>query len=401
MRILHILDHSIPLHSGYAFRTLGILGGQRALGWETFHLTGPKQPWKGADKEEAEGWVFLRTPPVSAPLLGVPVAAELATMRNLGARLSEAVKQVRPDLLHAHSPVLNALPALWVGRRCGLPVVYEVRALWEDAAVSHNTSEPDGIRYRASRLLETFALKRADAVTVICEHLKSEVVSRGVPAEKVTVIPNAVDLRIFSGAAPPDPALVRRYGLEEKIVMGFFGSFYRYEGLHLLLEALPGLTRAIPALRVLLGGGGPEEEALRRLSQKLDIADRITFVGRIPQSDIQNYYNLVDMLIFPRQSLRLTELVTPLKPLEAMAQEKIVIASDVGGHRELIRDNETGFLFRADEREALVATVLKALDRRADWPKMRRRARRFVEKDRSWHRVVSQYKTVYDRLTAT
>src|SRR5262245_23184825 len=169
MRVVHILDHSIPLHSGYAFRTLSILKEQRALGWETFHVTSPKQGLTAERDEVVDGWHFYRTPPPGGILEGVPGLSELELMGELASRVESVARRVRPHILHAHSPVLNAIPALWVGRRLGIPVVYEVRAFWEDGAVDHGTAKEWGLRYRLSRALETWALKRADAVTAICE----------------------------------------------------------------------------------------------------------------------------------------------------------------------------------------------------------------------------------------
>src|SRR5262245_37451525 len=171
LRILHILDHSIPLHSGYTFRTLSILREQRKLGWKTFHLTTPKQLGCTSEEEAVDGWHFFRTP-AHAHGGAVPLVGELALMRHVEHRLDDVVRRVRPHILHAHSPVLNAIPALRVGRRLGLPVVYEVRAFWEDAAVDHGTTQEGSLRYRLTRGLETYALKRADHVTTICEGLR-------------------------------------------------------------------------------------------------------------------------------------------------------------------------------------------------------------------------------------
>jgi PEP-CTERM/exosortase A-associated glycosyltransferase len=395
--ILHVLDHSLPLHSGYTFRTLAILTEQRARGWQTHHITSAKQGKVPGPREEVEGWLFHRSP--YRPSAGTkPVLSELVLLRDLHARLDEVAQELRPDIIHAHSPVLNALPALLVGRRYRIPVVYEVRAFWEDAAVSLGQSTQGGLRYRATRALETFALRRADAVTTICEGLRGDIVKRGIDSDKVTVIPNAVDLKEFSAPKPPDPTLLARYGLEGKVVIGFFGSFYHYEGLHLLLEAMPALVAGAPDLRVLLAGGGPQDEALRRRAAELKLDGKVIFAGRVPHAEITKYYDLVDVMIYPRISIPLTELVTPLKPLEAMAMEKIVVASDVGGHRELIRDGDTGYLFTPDAPDRLATRLLDTLQRRGDWPAMRARGRRFVETERNWPNSVARYEKVYGRL---
>ena len=177
-------------------------------------------------------------------------------MKQTQARLLQVAKDLRPDILHAHSPVLDAIPALRVGEELGIPVVYEVRAFWEDAAVDHGTTTEGSLRYRLTRRLETHALRRASHVFTICEGLRSDIVARGISASKVTVIPNAVDIESFSVGGEPDLALKAQLGLDGATVLGFIGSFYAYEGLDLLLSALPQLLTSRPDVRVLLVGGG-------------------------------------------------------------------------------------------------------------------------------------------------
>ncbi|TLD45931.1 MAG: GDP-mannose-dependent alpha-(1-6)-phosphatidylinositol monomannoside mannosyltransferase [Accumulibacter sp.] len=393
LRILHVLDHSLPLHSGYSFRTLAILREQQALGWQTVHLTTPKQGASDALCEEVEGWLFHRTP--SAPGCGL-----LPQMRLTAARLQQVVGATAPDLIHAHSPVLNALPSLWVGRRQRLPVVYEMRASWEDAAVDHGTTRAGSLRYRASRALESFALRQADEVTTICQGLHADIAGRGISPERITVIPNAVDVELFRIDAQPDSALRRSLGLDGATVVGFAGSFYGYEGLDLLLEAACLLLPRHPQLRVLLVGGGPQESNLRAQATAAGIAQQVIFTGRVPHADVQRYYGLIDILAYPRLPIRLTELVTPLKPLEAMAQGRMLVASDVGGHRELIRHGETGFLFRAGDAGSLAAAIDELLAKRQRWPEIRRQARHFVEVERTWATSVARYREVYRRALA-
>ena len=395
IRILHVLDHSIPLHSGYTFRTRSILQEQRALGWETYHLTSPKQGAVKQAREEVDGLTFYRTEPASGALSKLPVLNQLAVIDALAKRLLEVAKEVKPDVIHAHSPALNAVAALRVGRKLGIPVVYEIRAFWEDAAVDHGTSKEWGLRYRLTRGMETWALKRVNAATTICEGLRAEIVSRGIPAQKVEVIPNAVDIGDFSTDGVRDEALAAQLGLEGRTVLGFIGSFYAYEGLDILLNALPAMLAKRPELRVLLVGGGPQDENLRQQAKDLGVADSVIFTGRVPHSEVQRYYNLVDVLCYPRHKMRLTDLVTPLKPLEAMAQGRLMVASDVGGHKELIEDGRTGVLFKAGDAQALAAKVLALLDTPQQWPEFRQRGRHFVEAERNWAASVARYKQVY------
>ncbi|MDT8364363.1 MAG: glycosyltransferase, exosortase A system-associated [Nitrosomonas sp.] len=398
MRILHILDHSLPLHSGYTFRTLSILKAQRAMGWETFHVTGRKHASGEQLEETADNWHFFRTPAEDGFLGKLPVINQLAVINSLTRRLFEIVPKIKPDILHAHSPALNAIAALRVAHKLQIPLVYEVRAFWEDAAVDHGTSKEWGIRYRLTRALESHALRHANAITTICEGLRGDIVARQIAPEKVTVIPNAVDLEQFTLNQPTDEALRKQLGLTQCQVLGFVGSFYTYEGLAVLLQALPLMLGNHADLRLLLVGGGPQESELRQLAINLGIADKVIFTGRVPHEQVHRYYSIIDVLVYPRLSMRLTDLVTPLKPLEAMAQGKLLVASDVGGHRELIRDGHNGVLFETGAPHSLaqkVSSLLQAPDR---WPDLRQAGREYVETERNWRRSVAGYQPVYQEL---
>lgn len=395
LRILHVLDHSLPLHSGYTFRTLAILSQQRAMGWETFHLTGPKQHSGQQREDHIDDWIFYRTPPASGLAAKLPIVEYRYLMKALQTRLAEVVAMVQPDIIHAHSPVLNALPALAVGRATGIPVVYEVRAFWEDAAVDQGTAREWGPRYRLTRALETRALKQADAVTTICEGLRGDMLKRGIPADKITVIPNAVDLAQFHFTAAADDELLKKYGLSRGTTLGFAGSFYAYEGLDSLLRAMPLVLRAVPQARLLLLGGGPQEAELQALATQLGLDHAVHFTGRVPHSEMTRYYGAMDVMVYPRVSRRLTELVTPLKPLEAMAMGKMVVASDVGGHRELIRDGHNGHLFPAGSDEALARCLIKQLQAPASWAEVIANGHAYVASERTWQASVERYRAVY------
>jgi PEP-CTERM/exosortase A-associated glycosyltransferase len=401
MRILHILDHSVPLHSGYTFRTLAILQQQRKLGWQTVHLTGAKQGrHQSGPEHEVDGWHFFRTMPSTRWWTRLPVLRQVVVITSLVRRLRQVARLARPHVLHAHSPSLNALAALRVGKAMGIPVVYEIRAFWEDAAADHGTAAEGSIRYRISRALESYVLRKVDAITTICDGLRKDIEARGIPPDKITVVPNAVDTTEFQAPQPGNGMLAQQLGLNGYLVLGFIGSFYRYEGLELLIRAMPGLLTAVPSLQLLLVGGGPQESELRALAQQLGLQNKVRFAGRIPHGQVKDYYQLVDLLVYPRLPMRLTELVTPLKPLEAMAQGRLVVASDVGGHRELIEDGQTGVLFKAGDMNSLCERILHLIRHVETWPALRQQARRYVERERNWPASVTRYADVYQRLAA-
>ena len=400
MKILHILDHSIPLHSGYTFRTKAILEEQQKLGWTTLQVTSAKH-YIAKDKVEMfDGLTFYRSEPINGWLAKIPILNQWAIVQSLEKRLNDIILQHKPDILQAHSPALNGWAALKVAKKYNIPLVYECRAFWEDAAVDHGTARKGGLRYYLTKMLETYIFRQANAITTICEGLRTDIMSRGIAADKITVIANAVDIEQFTYGLTADELLKRQLGLEDKIVLGFIGSFYAYEGLLLLLEALPIILQRQPGIRLLLVGGGPQEATLKQKVQELSLEHDVIFTGRISHEQVQDYYNQVDIFVYPRLSMRLTELVTPLKPLEAMAQGRLVVASDVGGHKELIEEGITGCLFKADNKNALAHTVLNLLDAPENWDAMRKAGRAFVEQQRTWPLSVSCYKKIYTRLIA-
>jgi PEP-CTERM/exosortase A-associated glycosyltransferase len=397
LRILHVLDHSVPLQSGYAFRTLSILREQRALGWETFQLTTPKHYAPGPMEEDVAGFHFFRSRVRPAVIGRAPVLNQAAVIQATAQRLEELLPLLRPDIVHAHSPALNGIAALRGARKFSIPVVYELRASWEDAAVDHGSTREGSLRYRLSRMLESSVLRRADAVTTICEGLATEIRSRGIPAPRVTVIPNAVDIDDFEVIEQTDFGLREKLALGTGPVLGFVGSLYGYEGLELLLRALPRIAETHAGVRVLLVGGGPAEASLKDLAAALGVTDRVSFIGRVPHEDVRRHYSVIDLLVYPRLSIRLTELVTPLKPLEAMSLGRMFIASDVGGHRELVPQMLQPYLFEPGDPEELARAATALLAERDRWPILTAAARRYVAEQRTWRSSVARYAAVYAR----
>lgn len=397
MRILHLLDHGLPLHSGYAFRTRAILKAQIARGWDVAAVTGPRHGEAQAEVETVDGLRFFRT---AAPSPLPPPFGEWREVAHFALRIRTVVRDFRPDILHAHSPVLDAMAGLRVARAEKLPLVYEIRAFWEDAAVGNGTGTEGSWRYRLTRMLETRAVRRADAVAVICQGLRGDLVARGIDSAKIFVSPNGVDLTLFGEPLPHDAALAERLGVAGAETIGFIGSFYDYEGLDDLIRAMPALVRARPRMQLILVGGGPAEAAWRTLAEQSPVADHIRFVGRVPHTEVERYYSLIDVLVYPRKHMRLTDLVTPLKPLEAMAQRRLVAASDVGGHRELIRDGDTGTLFAPDDPDAIARVLAAMFADKSDWDARRERARTYVETERNWSVNVGRYDSVYQKLAS-
>ena len=398
-RILHVLDHSLPLHSGYTFRTRAILKAQAAQGHDVRAITGLRHFAEGPDIETIDGLTFHRTLGDAAGPVGLREWREIS---QLAGAITNLCRVWRPDVIHAHSPALCGQAALSAARKTGLPLVYEIRAFWEDAAVGNGTGREASLKYRLTRALESHVVAGAGAVVTICEGLRRDLVSRGTDPAKITIMPNGVDLGLFGTPLPRDEALADELGLggnaDPAPVIGFIGSFYDYEGIDDLIAAMPTLVQRHPRARLLLVGGGPCEDALRAQSAASPASAAILFTGRVPHDQVDRYYSLIDIMAYPRKQSRLTDLVTPLKPLEAMAQGKLVAASDVGGHRELMTDRVNACLFAPDNPARCAHALAALLDERGDWNRYRAASRMHVETRHDWARNAERYQDVYQTL---
>lgn len=393
--VLHVLDHSLPEHDGYSFRSHSILTELRKTGLDLDAITGPKHGPVASAVDNIDGIQYLRTP-IGEGVSTSGVAGQLRTIRLTRKRIVEYLKTHPANIIHAHSPCLNGLAVLGLGR----PVVYEMRSSWEDASVSVGTTKEGSMRYRLSKMLETHVARRADAVVVICEGLRDELVRSGISAAKITVVPNALPEEMF---ATPDAASIaavkERYALNDSRVVAFFGSFFEWEGVASLVRALQIVLDSVPNARLFIAGGGRQEATLHNLVAELGLGDSVVFAGRVAHDDIKACYAAADVMAYPRLPDRLTNMVTPLKPLEAMAQGTVVVASDVGGHKELVADGDTGILFKAGSHEELARRIVDVLSQPDKVRDIVARALDYVQREKRWSAVVERYLPIYERLT--
>ncbi|MBI1766325.1 MAG: glycosyltransferase, exosortase A system-associated [Acidobacteria bacterium] len=400
MRVLHVLDHSLPYFSGYSFRSDYIIRTQQRLGLQPIVVTSPKHEDFTEAKETRDGIAYYRLNWPAFYVLPkphtVPLLKQAACVAEMSKQLTKLAAELKVDLLHAHSPSLNGLAASRAARQLGLPCVYEVRYYEEDAAVDRKKLSFNSPLYRLSRRLEWEALKRADRVVTICEALKDDLIARGVPASKVFQAPNGVDTKVFTPRAP-DTELIARYGLQGKTVIGFIGSLYLFEGLEFLVDAVLQLLNQRADVKLLLAGEG-EVEASLRSRIPADKHEQIIFAGKVPHPQVKAYYSVMDVLVYPRVRSRLTELTTPLKPLEAMAQQRVVVGSNIGGLRELIRDGETGCLVEPENVAALTQCLAALVNDKGKRQALAQRGREFVVRERDWERIVERYLEIYGGL---
>ncbi len=402
MRVLHLLDHSLPQYSGYSFRSRYILRGLKGMGADVAVVTSARHGAEAGHEESFDEIPHFRTPrPMSVwdrLQLKIPFWKERIMTGAMAHRLEEVARSFRPDLIHAHSPFFNGQAAVAVGRRLGIPVVYEIRAFWEDDAVDKGKITEDGFVYRQVRRLESDVTRAADAVVCICEGLRSDLVARGLPAEKITVVKNGVEPETFQPREKPR-VLQTRYGFEGKRVLAFIGSFFFYEGLTDLVRAVDRLRRERDDFVVMLVGSGEDTPNVETLVRELGLDDVVRLTGRVPHDEVQDHYALGDVFVYPRRSKRLTEKVTPLKPLEAMAMERCTLGSDVGGIRELFEECGVGETYRAGDFDDLHALLHRALDRSDEALREEgRQGREAVRRIRTWDRTLVPVKDLYETL---
>jgi PEP-CTERM/exosortase A-associated glycosyltransferase len=400
--VLHVLDHSWPILSGYSIRSRNLITSQHRLGQAIVVITGPLHQLDdpAASDIEVDGVHYKRTPLHGALTSTAirrrwPLWREWAVVRCLRERILELIDSQPVSLIYAHSPALCGLAGLQAARRRGLPFVYEVRGFWEDAAVDQKRTRTTSPRYRLTRALESHVAGRADAVAAIAQPMLTDLRERGVAAEKLFHVPNGVDADRLTPLAR-DQQLADQLALDDRPVFAFFGSLYRYEGLTWLIHAAAELYSRGNRFQVLIIGGGEEEAAIGTAIRECGATGYARLIERVPHEEIRRYYSLVDVMVFPRLSVRLTELVTPLKPLEAMSLQKAVLASDVGGHRELVEHDNTGLLFRSED----VADFCFQAERLISDPQLRRelgeRGREMILRDKDWKVLARRYQAIYE-----
>ena len=241
-------------------------------------------------------------------------------------------------------------------------------------------------------------MHRSDAVVTLAEVMKRQLVERGVPTEKITVIPNAVDVDAFR-PVPRDMGLAMQLGLApDEAVLGYVSSFAPYEGITYLIEALAILRDRGHRVRALLVGDGDERSRLEQKAAELGVADHVIFTGRVPHVQVLQYYSLIDLFIVPRTADRVSQLVTPLKPYEAMATARLVVVSRVEALREMVVEGSTGLAFEPENAADLARVVEPFLFDAEARMRMGASARQWVVAHRTWKQNGQTYRALYDSL---
>lgn len=404
MRGLYLLHNSLPWDSqGYATRSHGLLTGVNRHGWKVDALTRLGYPFDRHSKvSTAEGSSPIEINGVTYRRLG---RRKTNNMDAVGGFISEyatrvlpVAAEVNPEIIHAASNSWNGLTAAHIARTRGIPFVYEVRGLWEVTGRSANPGYEFTLRYRLAVRLETIAAQAADHVFTLTGALRDELVNRGVDSEKISLLPNCVDAERFTPRTR-DVDLEAELGVKDKVVIGYVGSLLEYEGLDQLIHAARELKTQRSDFHILIVGSGAADKSLHALVDAFELHDIVTFTGRVPHADVERYYSLVDIAPFPRLPIPVCEMVSPLKPFEAMAMKKVCIVSSVAAMAEIVQHGVTGLVFDKHSVDSLIDTLNRAIDEAELRQTIGENARTWVLAERTWEQAADRVNTIYSELT--
>lgn len=403
-KALYLLHNSLPFHAaGYATRTHGLLSELTRRGWDVEGVTRLGYPYdmpgmdglggiSSADVVDGVRYVRLSTRPGKE---------QKRPLHNYVQRYSEVLEQYarerRPFVLHAASNHWNGLAAVNVANRLGIPSVYEIRGLWEVTRASREPLWQDTDAFRLGAQMETAAASAASRVFTITAALSDEMVRRGVPEDKIRILPNGVDTTRFHPIGQ-DLTLRSELGLGDATVIGYVGSIVDYEGLGLLLSAAQILRRERNDFRILIVGDGTALPMLREAARQQGLDHCVIFTGSVPHDVVETYYSLIDIAPFPRLALPVCEMVSPLKPFEAMAMGKVVLASDVAALAEFVEDGRNGVLFTKGSVDDLTRQLRRLLDDELLLKRIGGAGLDWVRKNRDWTTIAEKVADTYEEL---
>ncbi|MBO0924930.1 glycosyltransferase [Cellulomonas sp. zg-ZUI199] len=411
-RVLHVVGRAVPTtQSGYTLRTQSTGRAQAAEGLDPHvfvQLGITATTSRGGEVDEVDGVTYHRS--VGDSIFDVGHAAWLQANAEA---LLEVARRVRPSVLHAHSDFFNALIARAVGDATGIPVVYEARGFWEEswlsrtadkygwtdtAAVFARYGTPEAYEWRRER--EADARAAADHVVTLARVMSRRILAAGLPADRLTIVPNAVDGELF--AVPSrDEALAAQLGIPAgAVVVGCVTSVVEYEGIEVLLEAFARLEQCGHPTWLLVVGDGPVLGHLQKRAESLALTN-VTFTGRVPHADVLRYYSVIDVFAVPRRPADVCRLVTPLKPFEAFATGRVVVLSDVEALQEIAEDSGAAALFRAGDPDALAETLRELVEDPDRREALARAGANWVRAERSWTANAQTYAALYKQLEST
>jgi glycosyltransferase involved in cell wall biosynthesis len=393
--IVHVLNKSFPEVNGYTVRSAEIVKHQLAAGLNPVVVT--KLGWPSKEQvenlvQETETYDDICHYRLYEPKMELNKVAMRAYFDRYAHHFAHLVAQLKPKVIHAASNFQNALPPLAVANQLKIPSVYEVRGMWHYSQSAKIAGFENSERYHLHEKYELICCRLADQVIAISQCLKEHLINLGVDASKVHVVPNGVNTKEFQ-PLPPSLEMQQKYDLEGKVVIGFIGSVTPYEGLEYVWKALARIRHKQDHIKMLVVGDGPAIPPLKQLADQLGLVNMVTFVGKVPRQQVQEFYSVIDVFPFPRIKAKVCELVPPIKPFEAMAMGKLVMVSDIPALKEIVSD-ETGLRFKPEDVESL----LECLHRVDDSRHLGENGRKWVTENRNWNQLISRYKEIYEEM---
>jgi glycosyltransferase involved in cell wall biosynthesis len=403
--VLSVLSQSAPIQSGgYATRTHGLLVGLARKGWDIRAVTRlgfPYDRWKASDPRVVPEMDVVDDIPyyrlLEEGVREYPQYPLSSYIQRFSDRLVKHATAHQAALIHSASFFVTGLPSADAARRLGLPFIYEMRGLEDLMRVSKDPSFVGTERFQFLTMLEREVCLQAERVFVITDALRREMSARGVPDDRMVVVPNGVHSDRFV-PQERDRDLEDQLGVAGKTVIGYAGGLVHYEGLEVLLDATAALKQRRSDFHVVVVGDGQHERTIRALAAKLRLEEVMTFTGRVPHRQVQRYLSLFDIAPFPRQPLPVCELISPIKPFESMAMGKAVVVSSVAALTEIVQDGKTGLVFTKGEPADLARTLERLLDSRALRESLGRAAREWVIAERDWAKIVPTVDEAYREI---
>jgi glycosyltransferase involved in cell wall biosynthesis len=406
VKVLFIMEDSVPIEDGGCpIRNRYVMEILKSKGLEIAGLTSPFMrviPGEITEGSEVINGIryyrsqYLNTIHETSFML-LRWAKRFQIFRRYCGLLEDICSKEKPDLIHAITSYFNGNAANRVGRKLNIPRLYEVRSIAGSTAAAIDGKSHDSFKYQIVWKLDKRAMLEATRVAPLSNVLKEELVRRGIHPDKVDVVHNVVDTNKF---APQERSLelVKKYKFEGKLVIGFIGSIRKIEGLSILVEAAPVIKKHHRNVEFMIVGDGAEMEYLKELARKHNVLDSFIFPGRVPHSQIVNYYSVIDIFVLPRINALVNRTVSPLKPLEIMAIGKVVVASDVPGFVEPIKDGKTGILFKTEDKDDFTRKILEIAGNAQRLTDIGKEARKWIIENREMKTLIDQYVPVYEKI---
>ena len=405
MKVLFVMEDSVPIENGCPVRNRYIMENLKKMGLEIVGLTSPFMrvlPGQITEGSEVINGIryyrsqYLNTiSNVSSLILRWKIRAEM--YRKYCQLLERICMQEKPDIIHAITSYVNGNAANKVGMKLNIPRLYEIRSIAGATAAVVDGKSHSSFKYQAVWKLDKRAMMGATRVAPLSKVLKNELKIRGVPEGIMDAVDNGGDTDEFI-PLERSREIAEKYSLGDSTIIGYIGSIRKIEGLYIAVQAAPKILEQCPDTKFMFIGAGDDVENLKGMSRKLGVEYACVFPGKIPRNEILKYYSIIDIFTVPRVDALVNQTITPLKPLEAMAMERALLVSNVGGLAELVQNGKTGVMFEADNVESFTEKCIDMIRNKEKRITLGKEARKWVVEYRQWKDMAKQYLPIYDKI---